>query len=161
IEGNNGLDNVLIGLLGSVQGVVGDVTVQNALFRTVLTVDDSLDPGGRVASISNARIVGLAPGIINYVQADLQSLTISGGTGVNTFNVLSTPSNAAVGVVTTLNSGTNAAGDTINVGSAPPGAGGTIDALLGTMVVNGQAGPDLLTVNDDGNAVNQNYAITA
>jgi hypothetical protein len=161
IDGDNGRDSVSIGFLGNVQGVAGDVTVQNALNFTTLTVDDSADPGGRVASVSNSRIVGLAPGIINYVQADLQSLTISGGTAVNTFNVLSTPSNAALAVVTTLNSGTSPAGDTINVGSAPPGAGGTIDALLGTLVVNGQAGADLLTVNDDGNAVNQNYAITA
>jgi hypothetical protein len=137
INGQNGADTVTIGNAGTVQGVMGAVTVTNIFGLTALTVDDSADAGARIARITNAAITGLAPAAINYVAADLSSLTINGGTGGNTFTVASTPSNA-FGLSTTLNSGTGA--DTV-----------TVQTTTGPLTVNGQDGRDTVTIGNAGN----------
>ena len=80
VEGQDGLDSVTIGNAGSVQGVMAPVSVSNQNNFTALTVDDSADAVARAVTIT-AAATGLAPAAINFVENDLSSLTIKGGTG--------------------------------------------------------------------------------
>ena len=94
------------------------------------------------------------------------TLTINAGDGADTVNVLAT----AAGITTTVNGGQGS--DTINVGSA----GNSLDAILGSLMINGDghdAAPtitlgantlpqgDVLNINDQGNAVGVTYAVAA
>jgi hypothetical protein len=136
INGQNGPDTVTVGDNGSVQAIKGRVTVTNTNGRTALTVDDSADPGARNTVILDATsLTGLAPAVfelkpvsINWVERDLSSLTINGGTGGNTFTVNNTPQNDFP-VTTSLFTGGGQ--DTVNV-----------NAAKGPLMINGQAGDD-------------------
>jgi hypothetical protein len=92
ITGLSGNDTVTIGSLapslgGTVANIQGAVTVNNALGRTALIVDDSADSTGRTATLTNSALTGLAPAAINYVSTGLSSLAVYGGNGNDTFKV--------------------------------------------------------------------------
>src|SRR5205814_588569 len=74
--------------------------------------------------------------------------TVNGGSGGNTISVVST------GVPLTVNAG--AGNDSISAGG---GAG--LNLVRGELNVNGQAGSDLLTINDQPNTGAHTYEITS
>lgn len=150
VNGQNGADTVTIGNAGSVQGINGVVNITNAFAFTSIIVDDSADGTARTATINNTGITGLAPAAINYVQNDVNSLTVNGGTGGNTFTVAATPSIGHT-VPTVLNSGTGA--DTVAV-QTTSGAGGS------TLTVNGQNGADTVTIGNAGSTAGIAGAVT-
>src|SRR5205085_10741693 len=75
------------------------------------------------------RMTGLAPAPINYKYADTASITVSGGSGGNTFNF------NASGTTTVINTGSG--NDHINV---------TDGGIVSVVTVNGQNGNDTFTV---------------
>jgi acrosin len=85
-------DFVAIGSNGSVQGILGSVSISNPSYYTGLVIDDSLDAVGRTVTVTSTSVTGLAPAGIFFHYNDLSSLSIYGGLGSSTFNVLSTPS---------------------------------------------------------------------
>jgi Ca2+-binding RTX toxin-like protein len=86
-----GDDTVNVGNAGSVQAILGTVIVTNQAAHTQLNIDDSTDPTGRVATIANTTITGLAPAPISFPQtSDIKGVTVEGGNGGDTFNISST-----------------------------------------------------------------------
>ena len=74
-----GSDTVNVGNAGSVQGILGSLTIQNPPSFTTLNVNDSADTFPRTATLSTftsgganfGLIVGLAPAAISYKYADI------------------------------------------------------------------------------------------
>jgi hypothetical protein len=130
-------DTVTLGDAGSVQGITATVNVTNLNALTTLVVDDSADPTGRTATLSDTSITGLAPGVITYDPAAIGDLTVNGGLGVDTFTV----ANTIAGSTTTLNTGGGSDFVLVQAGSA----GSTLN-------VNGQAGDDVFRVVPSANA---------
>jgi hypothetical protein len=87
--------------LGNLQDNRNTITVTN-LRSTDLTIDDSGDPAARTATMTDTSVTGLAPATIKFIQGNLASLTISGGSGNNTFTVADTPTSGWSGFKTTL-----------------------------------------------------------
>jgi hypothetical protein len=112
-----GQDRVNVGSSGSVQGILGAVSVENPPNYTALNIDDSADTTARTVTLSTftpagdtpwGSITGLAPAAISYEYADTSSVHLTTGHGADTVDVLAT------GVPTYLSSGGGA--DTVNVG---------------------------------------------
>jgi murein DD-endopeptidase MepM/ murein hydrolase activator NlpD len=180
VNGQGGLDVVHVGDAGRVQNLWGALTVVNPPVGgyTALTVDDAADATARTATLSingpTAAITGLAPTPITYAVSDVRSVTVNGGSGGNTFNVLDTAANSFP-VTTTLNSGSGS--DTVNVrattGALTINAGAGDDTVLvgngglslgsitGPLSVDGQGGTDVLTVTDESASGGHDYTITA
>jgi hypothetical protein len=127
---------VNVGNGGSVQGILGALNVDDPSHSTTLNVDDSADTAARTVTLGTftpsgdtpwGSITGLAPAAINYEQGDFTSpVTIEGGHGCNTFNVISLPSE-----IIALNTG--GGNDKVNV-----------QTTSGILVVNGQGGNNTL-----------------
>jgi Ca2+-binding RTX toxin-like protein len=141
-------DTVVVSNSGSVQGIQADLSIDNAGGCTTLLVDDSADTTARAATLTASALTGLAPAAIDY-GAGICSLSITGGSGGNTFAVQGT---AALSGGTTLTAG--AGGDTVNVGSAA----NTLDPIQGAVTVHGQGGNTTLNYNDQGATPSNTYA---
>jgi hypothetical protein len=184
ITGQGGLDTVTLGAAAGVgmQNLAGTINVTNPLGITVLTLDDSEDTVGQDATITdngtNGSVTGLSPATINYIDDDISSLTINGGSGGNTFTFDGTLTNIFVPspTVTTLNTGI---GDNTvdvtasNAGSllAIDGEGGfdTVDIGLGTLsdiagaitVDNVTPGLDDLTVDGSSDPLSHTFDLVS
>ena len=106
--GGGGSDVANFGTGGSVQGIQASVSIVSPS-RTQVTIDDSADGGNRSATLSSGGITGLAPAALNFTSAAVNTLTIRGGGGTDTYTVTGTPASTSV----TLNTG--GGNDTVNV----------------------------------------------
>jgi hypothetical protein len=147
LNGQNGSDSVTVGNNGNVQGILGTVNISNTVSYTNLTVDDSANPAQRIVTLGVfnvgaspvGNIVGLAPGVINFVASDVTNPTIKGGSGGNIFTVTGTPTNALNGVSgPTIDLYTGAGDDIVTVQGMGTGTG---------LYVNGQDGSDSCTMD--------------
>jgi Ca2+-binding RTX toxin-like protein len=86
---NRGSDTVNVGANGSVQGILGALSVDSS---SSMMVDDSADPGARTLTLTSTSIIGLAPAAL-YYGSGVANLTVAGGSGGNTVQVLSLPAN--------------------------------------------------------------------
>jgi Bacterial Ig-like domain len=188
INGQSGSDTVTLG--GSttaplgMQGLAGTINVGNAFGFTALTLDDSQDPDAQTVQISDdgtgGQVTGISPATIAYVDADISSLTINGGSGGNTFNVNGTLADAfIVPTLTTLNTGTgndvtnvlatNSGStldingqdgtDTVTLGGSPEGPLG-MQGLSGTISVGNAEGSTALTLDDSEDTTGQTATMT-
>jgi hypothetical protein len=169
--GGGGLDTVNVGNGGSVQGILGVVTVANPLSFTRLNVDDSSDPIPQRVTLSASGLIGILSGLalapIEYATTAINSLTVRGGTGGNTFTI------TALLVPTTLDTGSG--GDTVHVlGTVAPlsitsGGGDTITLRngaatlggIGRITVNDPSNTATVTVDDSGFAGSTSYTMTS
>ncbi|QDU29976.1 hypothetical protein ETAA8_50940 [Anatilimnocola aggregata] len=126
-NGVSGTDSVLITNAGSVQGILGPISLANTVSLNSIVVDNSADSSGRVVTLTNSSITGLAPAVINYVPGDTSALTINAGTGADLFTVTSTM-NGFPGT-TTLNG--NSGDDIFNISSAGLGGGNSTNNFNG------------------------------
>ncbi len=148
----SGADTVAIGDAGGVQDILGRLTVTSAVAHDVtLELNDQADGTGRVVTMASGSVSGLAPADIDYGPAALATLSVNGGTGANTFDVTATPAGTAV----MINPGAGA--DRVNLGDALNRVG----AILGTVSIDGQAGSDVVTINDQGASAVPDYTVTA
>jgi hypothetical protein len=99
---------VLGGTLGAIQGALDIISSGSG--DSSLTIDDSADPTSRAVSLTNGGISGLAPATISWApasvalgQSGVNSLTILGGSGGNTWLVSNTGN---LGSPTLLETGT-------------------------------------------------------
>ncbi len=147
VDGQSGRDSVTIGNdVNGVQSILGEVTVTNPSFYTDLTIDDRADPTAQPGAdkgqpsvvISEGAVTGLAPAPIYYQQLDLGSLSVLGDDHGNTFTVANTPFHIGLTLDTRLSTGLG--NDTV-----------TVLATTGPLIVNGDAGQDVVVI---GNAVN-------
>jgi hypothetical protein len=133
IYGQSGHDAVKLGnIIRGVQDLQGAVSISNAGSFTDLTVDDRANATPRMAVLTDSSLAGLAPATISWVENDLHSLTIRGGSGGNTFTVQDTPQ-GGYQAVTALDSGLGV--DTVYV-----------RGTTGALTVNGQDGEDFVYV---------------
>src|SRR5262249_2527394 len=99
IQGQYGLDTVTLGSTGSVQQINENVTVGNTFGRTALVINDSANATARSAELWPTFLRGLHADPwrnINWEPTQLRSLTILGGSGGNTINIVGTPAAAGL-----------------------------------------------------------------
>jgi hypothetical protein len=91
IQGTSGADIVNIGNAGSVQSILTSVIVRNAGSFSTLTIDDSADSTGRVATITDdgtfGHAAGPAPATISWKDSDMTAINLNNGTGSDTVNL--------------------------------------------------------------------------
>ncbi|HUY91416.1 MAG TPA: DUF4214 domain-containing protein [Pirellulales bacterium] len=114
-------DAINVGDNGSLQGIQGQLNLENPPAFNTINLDDSSDTTARTVSLQNTpsplsgdadpwgAVTGLAPAAINYEYPDTASITIDGGNGGDTLNVLQTgaPTNLIGGHYATINVGNN------------------------------------------------------
>jgi hypothetical protein len=156
-------DQVVIGKNGSVQGIQGDVYLQNPVYYNALTVDDSADATARGVTFSTSgdglwgSITGMAPAAIHYQLSDtagqivvkggpatgniytvaggasFQTIYLNAGAGADVINVLATS-----GILNIDGGGNN----TVIIGN------GSLGAINGPVNVSDTGGAAQLIVND-------------
>lgn len=139
IDGGGGLDNVNIGNAGSLAGIAANILVRNPPGGgySALTIDTSAFAGSYTATISDTA-VSFGGATISYVQSDLRSLTLRGGSGGSTYNITNTPNSGAPGGMVTSVLG-----------------GGSVDTMNvlrtgGRLVINGGGGLDNVNIGNAG-----------
>src|SRR5262249_26079124 len=112
-----------------------------------LTVDDSADTVGRTVTLNVVNGAGTITGLALFAtisfSEDVDVLTINGGAGGNTFNILDTPHETFLDnhlPATFINSGWGA--DTVNV----------LHTSSTALDINGQGGRDKVSLGNNGNA---------
>ena len=148
LSSNLGGDTVNVGNAGSVQGILGALTIQNPPSFDTINIDDSEDGVARNVTLSTfvsgganfGSITGLAPAAINYKYADTGGVNITTGFADDTVNV------RATGVVTNLS--TLGGNDTVNVGNA-----GSAQGILGALTIQNPGGFTSVHVNDSTDTV--------
>jgi hypothetical protein len=96
--GGGGNDVVNLGNAGSVQGIASPVTILNNPSRDHVNIDDSADGGNRAVTISGGGVTGIAPGAINFTSFSVSTLSVTGGTGNDTFTLTGAPAISGVTV---------------------------------------------------------------
>jgi subtilase family serine protease len=173
-------DSVVIGSYeASLSNIAGTVNVANSGGTTALTVEGTGDGTGRtyqligefgsVPNVPEVQVSGM-PGAVFY-SGDVNSLTINGGSGNNTFDVVTTP--PTVPVTINAGSGTN---DVFLVGSnsavnitgsgtnyVTVGAGGSLATIAGPVNISNTSngGKSLVTIDDTNDTAGRNYTITS
>lgn len=140
IHGTNGADTVTLGNAGSVQSLVGAVTIDNPSHATHLNIDDSADTATRIATLEDSGITGLAPAAIQWTAGDIGSVTLTMGTADDTLAVHSTMAPVAI-------QGTGGH-DTVNIGF-----GGSVQGILGAVDVRNFLSRTALNIGDSADSV--------
>jgi hypothetical protein len=168
-SGGGGNDVVNVGL-GSTQGIFGPVSVFNNPSYDHLNVDDSADAGNRTVTLAVSSITGLFPAVIVYGLYEVNTLSVSGGSGANAYTsagsgALSTTLNTGTGVdrvnlqtvntPLTVNSAAGSGADTIALGNAANDLAGIVSGVT----VNAAA-TDALVLNDQGSAATRTYTVS-
>jgi streptogramin lyase len=124
--------------------------------QNTLVVDDHADTAPRLWTVASSTLTlgqppfGLFPAPANQISySHVSALTVSGGSGVNTFNISST----AAGTATTINA---SGASSVTLGDAFR----ILDNILGGVTVNGSRGWTDLVVDDGGNSAGSTYTIT-
>jgi hypothetical protein len=152
VDGQFDIGTATVGADGSVQGVLAPVTFThfNGALTGNLIIDDSADPTGRTVTmdVANGRasVAGLSTGTVFFDQDGIDDLTVKGGGGGNTFEVLNTPSGGVDGL-TTIDLQTGVGQDLVHA------RGVTAHT---TLFVEGQSGRDSVVVGDDGSTAKIN-----
>ena len=128
----DGPDEITVGNAGSVQQILGPLSLADDVWFDDITIDDSADTVGRTFTYGQSSITGLAPAVISYNQSDIATITVDAGSGGNTITVADT-------VVSSTN--------TINLGSGNNSV--VVQSVLGgsTLDINGQGGHDAVAVD--------------
>jgi hypothetical protein len=153
------LKPTLGGILDDIQGglvIVGSGTDS-------VYADDTGSTGAKLGTLTPTTLTGLGMGSSGITYSGLASLTVSLGSGGNTFTV----ANTAAGTTSVLNSGagndtvdvqattgsttvaTGSGSDTVNVGTLAPASGGIVDDIQGMLTVMGN-GAATLNIDDTG-----------
>ncbi len=135
-------------------GIVGQLVVEaDGGDNDVLNVDDTGDLTDNTGYLTSTDLTGLGMGAgIHY--AGFEYLNIGLGAGNDTLNV------QTIGAYTTVSAG--AGDDTVNVGSVAPGVGGTVDGIVGQLVVEADGGDnDVLNVDDTGDLTDNTGYLTS
>jgi hypothetical protein len=156
-----GADTVVVGrqataTAGKVAGIKGYLNIDGG-GTVALTVDDSGDTNGRVATLTSYGLIGLAPAEIDYGRST--TLTINGGSGNDTLTVTDTSS----GMPVTFNGGAGAdtlvGPNTTNVWNITGTGAGNLNGTVGfTSVENlvGGTGVDTFAFGPVGQVSNIN-----
>ena len=100
IIAQNGTDTITVGG-GTVTNILGFVSISNTLGKDHLIVDDSKDPAFRQIQLLTGEIDFLNPPKLSIFYSGVSDVTIDGGPGSDTFNVM----NTLGGIPVTINGG--------------------------------------------------------
>jgi Calx-beta domain-containing protein len=149
IHGQAGNDGVAVSNAGTVQGLLGPVSIDNASSFTNLVIDNSNDTTARAATLTSNgttdTVSGIAPSAITAKASDLNAFTLDGGSGGNTLTL----AGLSAGGTATLNTGTGA--DTTNVQPT---------SSVGVLNINGQSGNDRVNLGSAGSVQKLTGAVT-
>lgn len=170
-DGGGGNDAVYVGSpAGSLAGIRATVTISNGPSLDHVNINGSADAGNRNVTISNAGasagVAGLAPALIHFDGFSVNTLSVRGGTGNNTYAVVSTPAAAGVTLdtgsgidftdvqtttvpldVTTTTGGGGGGHDEVDIGNANGLAG-----IAGTVTISNTISRDTIYINDQADA---------
>ena len=144
-----GYGQVFVGNKGSVQDINRTLNLRNPTSFNEVTLDDSADTTYRNVTLSTlstdttfGQVVGLAPATIKYKYADTSVLTVRGGSGSNTWNVLATGFNFGPnsGVTTNIVAG---GPDVVTVGNNH-----TVSEILGTLNIKSLMNTNTINIDD-------------
>ena len=148
VQGGAGADTVVAGELGTLDKLLAPLNVDGGA-GDILVIDDSADADPNVYAVLATNVVrtNLFPIIINYSAVD--QVALLGGFGSDSVTVAGT----AVGTSVVVRPG--AGDDSVAVGA------GTLDNVLGPVLVDSGDGFDRLSVDDSANASPSDYDITS
>ncbi|MBI1324889.1 hypothetical protein GC170_17120, partial [bacterium] len=147
IDGGTQRTQVKVGSLadadtGNLNAIAGKLVVSaGGGSEDVLYLFDKTDAAPNTGSLTASLITGLGMGSNGIAYSGFESLDINLGSGGNTFNVLSS-------IATTATVRTGSGIDLINVGSNAPAGNGTVAAIIGSLVIDGQGNADTLNVDN-------------
>ena len=139
-----------------------------------LNVDDTGSTTNKVGALTATTLTGLGLGGAGITYTGMSELTLSLGSGNDTFTIASTAlipvmingdSGAdlfnvqATTGTTDLNGGSG--NDTFNLGSLAPGTLGNVNAIAGLLNLHGNGGSDVINVDDSGDAIGNTGTLTA
>jgi hypothetical protein len=170
-QGGGGLDVVNLGLNNSLAGILGAVTLSNPSYF-IVNVNDASDSASRPnVVLSPGSLTGLSQGAINFGPASVNSLTINGGVGNNTYTVTGTPAqnvalNTGNGVDTVNVQGTSSP-LTVNTSGGSGGGGndvvnvglGSTQGIFGPVSVFNNSSYDHLNVDDSADTGNRTVTL--
>jgi hypothetical protein len=157
-------DGVIIGssapdLGGTLDGIAGPIEVWNQDGQTGLSIDDSDDQFGKQVQVTNDSVTGNWSAPIYYVGGVVASLTLYGGLGGDSFNVLSTAAGTSTTIISDYKTGIYSTDD-VRIGSNPGNYGGTLADIAGPVHVNNYSGQTYLTLDDSGDIVGRRVKVT-
>jgi hypothetical protein len=130
---------------GTLANIAGPLNVSHA---SVMVVDDSGDGTAQTATITKNSISGTwSPAAITY--ANIGTLRIHGGTGGDTFNVLSTASGTTTNIV-------GHGSSTVNVGNA-----GSVQGILGALNIENPPSFNTVVVDDSADATARTVTLSS
>jgi hypothetical protein len=156
--------------------IEGNVTINGGAGFDTLNVNDQKSPIVQTWTLTSSTVTNLISATITYF--GINQVNINGGSGNNTYDVLSTEpdfttSLTTAGATDTVNvrvtavSGTldlNADGannkDTVNIGSTAPSLGGTLANIAGPVKVSNASGHTTLNLDDSSDAGGQTVTLT-
>ncbi len=149
-------NSVTVGNMGSTLGIRGPIVIgAGSSHSTFLVVDDSADAIGKSPIVSDAALSQLAPAVVNFVAGGLGAITIDGGTGGNTYHVIST----GAGYITTIQAGKGK--DVVDIGSLVRASGGVVDFMAGSLSVLDVGVGNVLNVDDTGSTAGKSGTLGA
>jgi hypothetical protein len=156
-------DQVFIGSSGSGTGnlknILGPVAVTGQGGTTAVSVDDSGSTSSNTLTLSATTLTSAANNLFgaggSLAYSALGALTIKDGSGGNHIQILS----SAAGTLTTIQTGTG--DDDVVLDSTPGSTPGDVNGILGSLVVNGQAGANTLLVEDRNDSIARHFTITS
>jgi hypothetical protein len=153
VVGVGGTSAVVVGG-GTLQSVVGRVSVGSAGGAVSLTLDDSADTRATTWIVYSRAVQHNAQAALAYT--GVQSLTVKGGGGKNTFHVIST--SAATPVVLDAGHGSN----TYTLGNTFVGNSHVLDLIQGPVSIQGfdGAGSAAVSVIDSGSKSGHTYTLS-
>jgi hypothetical protein len=94
----------------SLSGITATVTISNYRGHDNVNINDSADGGNHNVTIANtgasAGVAGLAPAEIHFDSSSVNTVTVAGGTGNDTYTVAGTPASSLVVLATGVGSNT-------------------------------------------------------
>ena len=149
VNAGGGDDVINVGNAGTLSGILGALTVNgNAGAADVINFNDQNDAGPRIYTLTNNTLTRSGAAGMSFVT--VEQVVLNASLGSDTINVTS----SFATVATTVNAG--GGDDIINLGSA-----GSLDLLLGNLVVDGGTGTNTLNVNDQTDASGNTYDLNA
>jgi hypothetical protein len=143
---------------GSLQNILGPVTITGQAAATALTIDASGSTTGNTLTLDGSSVSSSANNLFgaggSLAYSGLAALTVNDGSGGNQIEVHKT----AASTITTINTGS---GDD-NVTIANPGNGtGDVNGILSSLFINGQGGGNALLIEDRNDAAAKTFTITS
>ncbi len=146
LVGSNANENEDSNAGGTLNFILAALQALGATGFDGVSLDDGADTLANSGTLTATTLTGLGLGG-TFTYGGFETVTLGLGSGNDSLSIRS----SAAGAVTTVRTGNGV--DTIDVSSDAPANAGTLDLLAGHLVLDGQAGADVLNLSDAGDTV--------